>query len=358
MKKRAQLIPILLIIATSFISAADFAIGNTLNSIDFQSVFLMTIFVVVLAGTFWGASKVFSTKQVDGSRKTNKAIAAPVALALSFFAVYGANKYGLNFLGDFSPNFSLFEGIWGFIIPIVLLIAILYLVAKLKLESLLAAGIFFLAMGLTNMAFESDLVTWWGAILIGLYVLLKILSMFFKRKRDPYTGGKAPPPSPRNTNTDWKKQALKNQKEAEKQRREAEKNRERAQDEQKRAQEESEKRKEEQRRKWAYAIRQRIIRRKELLQTLESLKKTDDETTEYIKKFTGNMRAFVQRQPQESDEGFKERYKEQKLKHKLLSQAHERRKIVQGNIKTLENQIQTLEREINKLQRLYKQYFG
>ena len=97
-----------------------------------------------------------------------------------------------------------------------------------------------------------------------------------------------------------------------------------------------------QQKRWYQAISSRNKQRQRYAQELTNLTKADNENTKHIQTFTGDMRAFVPRRPNESDFDFKERYNTQKLKHKQLSQAHERRKMIKQNADTIKKQIDKL----------------
>lgn len=355
----------------NLVSAADFSLSNALDSFDPESVFLITIFILVFTFCFWGASRVFSTRDQFGNRHPNKMIAGVVSLALAFFAAYGANKYGFD-LGGIGIEFELFQGIWGILIPLILLAGIIYLLIKMKLETLLIGGIFLALLSLTGLVFEKDQLLWWGIILIIMYLVMKFIWWLMNRKKirreNGHTGGVAPPPSNRSQNN-WQRQLDRQRREAERQRAEAEKQRREAENQNQRAIDEEKKRHQAEsneklslRQKWESINRVRteqIRRLQKEYQRLDNYNK--NEIQKKINTYGPMMGggAFVKRKPTDSDADFKERYNKIKDAHKRLSQAHEERKQIVNQMNDINNRITHLDKRYReKLEWIRKKFYS
>ncbi len=177
-------------------SAADFVIGDMLETFDPQSVLLITVFIIMFTVLFFITSKFFGKKRLDGTHEPNKVIAGVISLAIAFFTMYGAYQYGFG-TDTLNLDFQLFSGLWGIIIPIILLAGLIYLIKKMKIESLLVVGLFFLIISLVpDLVFEQEVMMWWGIIIIIMYLIIKFLWWLINRKKkekDPYTGRDKPP---------------------------------------------------------------------------------------------------------------------------------------------------------------------
>jgi len=258
--KKSVILVLSVILLTNFISAASFGIGdlgNIRNTFDLETMFYLVIFLIAFVFFYYSLISVFKTLfKKDNPSKTAPAV---LALALALFTVYGFFFFDFQ-IGNYITNFDMFEGIWGILIPLAILLITILVLWKLKLKTLLALGALFILLGVTKMVYEYEMFLWAG---IGLVILYIILALIFKKKEvDPYTGNVKPPKTPPKTDPNWEKQFRKQQKIAEQQRAEAERQRRKAQDEAKRSQEEIKKRQEEEQKRQQAEYNEKLALRK------------------------------------------------------------------------------------------------
>ena len=165
MKKRLLLGILLGIIFIGFVSAqygyyGSFSISNFLDSIGPSTMILFVLFIIFFAVLH---NIVFLT-----FFKGNKSVSAIVSFCVSLLAVYGINRARWDLSGLFY-GLGIPSNVLSILIPIILLIASIYIIVKLGVSWLfLIFGIFLTLVSLfTDIIYERGI-----AIAIGLVLLL------------------------------------------------------------------------------------------------------------------------------------------------------------------------------------------
>ena len=127
-----------------------------LSNLDSSTVLLFVVFLVSFAVLFFALMRAF---------KKNQAIAGVIAGALSFLIVYGMSKMDLSIEGLFS-EIGLSEDILTILIPIVIILAVIFIIIKLAKNSLLIFGAILILIGL--LVEEKLIPIIAGGILIGI----------------------------------------------------------------------------------------------------------------------------------------------------------------------------------------------
>jgi hypothetical protein len=118
----------LMLAATGFVSAAG--LSDFLNSIDSSTIMLFAVFILAFVILYFSLSKVF---------KGNTTTSGIVSVVLALLITYGINKTGWDIQGMFY-GVGISAEILGVVLPIVLLAGVVFLIIKLKKNSLLALG--------------------------------------------------------------------------------------------------------------------------------------------------------------------------------------------------------------------------
>jgi len=127
--KKSILLVFLLFSTISFVSAQG--LGELLNNIDQSTILLFAIFILSFSLLFFALNKAF--------KKQNTAISGIISVVIAFLIVYGINKSGFNIEGSLS-DIGISPEMLGIVIPLVIIAGIIFLVIRLKENSLLAIG--------------------------------------------------------------------------------------------------------------------------------------------------------------------------------------------------------------------------
>jgi hypothetical protein len=113
-----------------FVSAQN-SLSDLLNGIDESTVLFFAIFLIVFSLLFFSLNRVF--------KKENTTVSGIISLALAFLVVYGVSKSSFD-VGDFFSGIGISGDVLGVVLPIVIIAGIIFLIIKLKKNSLLAIG--------------------------------------------------------------------------------------------------------------------------------------------------------------------------------------------------------------------------
>lgn len=158
MNKSCVIFSILILISINFVSAYNYStldFSDILNSIDPQTMFLVTIFLVSFSLLYFSLSRVFNK---------NQAIAGVLAFTISLFLVYSANQAGIDFEGTFS-DFGIDSEMAFPILSIITLALAIILWVKLGLGIMMILFGFLLVI-MSFFAYEKALLSIIGATLI------------------------------------------------------------------------------------------------------------------------------------------------------------------------------------------------
>jgi len=121
---------LILVTLINFASAQNM-LSDFLNTFDESMIILSAIFIVSFAIVFFALSKVLF--------KQNVAIAGIVAGVLAFLITYGINKTGFDFEGLFA-GIGISSNVLMTIVPLMIIIGAIFLIIKLKKDSLFIFG--------------------------------------------------------------------------------------------------------------------------------------------------------------------------------------------------------------------------
>ncbi len=150
--------------AISFVSAQE--LSDLLSSIDESTVVFFAIFLVSFAVLFFSLNKIF---------KNNKSIAGIIAVVISFLLVYWVNKSGFDAQG-LLLSIGISESVLATVLPIIILAGIVFMIIKLKGNSLLAIGGLFIV---ASFFVYAKLVL----IAIGVVLIIVRLGMMLRKKK-------------------------------------------------------------------------------------------------------------------------------------------------------------------------------
>ena len=173
MQKRVLvLVMFLMIILAGFVSAAAFSLSDALGDIQEGTLLILLVFVISFALLFLALNRAF---------KDNVPIAAVISFALSFGITYWVNKSGFD-LSGWVYDIGISSEILSILIPILAIALAIFLIAKLKRNSLFVFGGFLLA---------SSLFVYEKAIVIVLGIILILFRLFigrgkWERRRYPW----------------------------------------------------------------------------------------------------------------------------------------------------------------------------
>jgi hypothetical protein len=135
--KKVNLISLIVgLFLISFVSAADFSLGDMFDNIDSSTMILGVAFIISFALIYFALSNFFKDKATG---EPNKPIATVVALAISLLITYGINKMDLD-LQEFVFNIGIQEDLLMIILPLIVLAGIIFLFVKFKSGALLIIG--------------------------------------------------------------------------------------------------------------------------------------------------------------------------------------------------------------------------
>ncbi len=162
MKRGILLFVFLLIIAINFVSSQG-TLNELLDSIDQSTVIFLALFLISFSLLFFSLNKVF--------KKQNTAISGVISAALSFLLVYWVNKSGFDVEGSLS-DIGITSNVLYTLLPIVIVAGIVYLIIKLKRDSLLAIG--GLLILISFFVYAKTLLITGGIILIIIRIFLEV----------------------------------------------------------------------------------------------------------------------------------------------------------------------------------------
>jgi len=155
---------LLLLISTSLVKADN--LSDILSSLDESMVIYFSIFILAFILCFFALNKFF---------KDNKAFAGIIAAVLAFLIVYGINKTGFS-VGDFFIDLGVPTETLSLIVGIIVLGGVIFLIIKLKENSLFVIG---------GLLLVGSLFVYAKAILVVIGIALILLRLFiFKGKKN------------------------------------------------------------------------------------------------------------------------------------------------------------------------------
>ncbi len=168
MKKRVLLFSILLLLTTISLVSAQ-GLSDLLNNLDQSMVILFAIFLISFSLLFFSLNRVF---------RDNPSMAGIISVAISFLIIYGVNKraenMGFNIEGFFF-NIGISQEIIATILPIIIIAGMVFLIIKLKKDSLLVIGGLFILL--------SFFVINARLLLIVIGIILIAIRMFIPREK-------------------------------------------------------------------------------------------------------------------------------------------------------------------------------
>ncbi len=186
--QKKSVLPVLSILLINFVSAFShygynrFSITGFFSSINPDDMILMTLFIIIFAFINFSLGKIFR----DSYGNPNKATAGVVAFSVTSLIVYGFWRTGFDISGLFY-NIGVSEDMLFFIIPIILIMAAIFIAWKVGFAAL------FLIFGLLMLLITifTDLIYTKGTALIIGFALLLIGLWLWKRTRggSGYGGG-------------------------------------------------------------------------------------------------------------------------------------------------------------------------
>lgn len=187
--QKKSVLPVLSILLINFVSAFShygynrFSITGFFSSINPDDMILMTLFIIIFAFINFSLGKFFK----DSYGQPNKATAGVVAFAVTSLIIYGFWRTGFD-LGGLFYNVGISEDTLFFIMPIVLLVAAIFIAWKVGFAAL------FLIFGLliilitrfTDLIYEKGI-----ALIIGFVLFLIGLWLWWRKRRgvSGYGGG-------------------------------------------------------------------------------------------------------------------------------------------------------------------------
>jgi hypothetical protein len=173
--KKELLSVFILLVSVGFVSSQG--LSDILNSIDETTLILFAVFIVSFTLLFFALNRVF--------RKENTTTSGIISVVISFLIVYGLSKSGFSIQNSLY-GFGISQEVLGIVIPLIIVAGIIFLIVKLKVNSLLAIG-GLLILTLLSPFYAKTLFTVVGVILVIIWLFLKL------RKGGGGTGsGKAP----------------------------------------------------------------------------------------------------------------------------------------------------------------------
>ncbi|MCK4647391.1 hypothetical protein KAT24_00485 [Candidatus Pacearchaeota archaeon] len=155
MQKRVLvLVMFLIIMLAGFVSAASFSLSDALGSIQEGTLVVLLVFIISFALLFFALNRAF---------KNNVPIAAVISFASAFGITYWVNKSGFD-LSGWVYDIGISSEILSILIPILVLALAIFLIAKLRRDSLFVFGGFLLASSF--FVYEKTVVIVFGIILI------------------------------------------------------------------------------------------------------------------------------------------------------------------------------------------------
>jgi len=142
-----------------FINAYSVSLSDLLSQVDEQTLIIFLVFIISFTLIYFALSKFFK----DKNGYPNKGMAAVISFALSFGLTYAANKSEFDIAG-WVYNLGISREILYVLIPILAVVVVIFLIVKLKRNSLFVFGGLFLASAL--FVYEKTIMIIVGAVLI------------------------------------------------------------------------------------------------------------------------------------------------------------------------------------------------
>jgi hypothetical protein len=179
MKKSAIIIFLLIFLSASAVTAQYYgnslSLGELLSRIDSSTLILGSLFIIFFALIYFSLSKTIFSKE--------PALGGVIAFALSMLIIYGINKSDYDIEGFFY-NLGVTSDVLYSIIPILLIIAIIFMGVKFGLGVVLAVvGGGFIILSFTDWIYEKTILFIIGAIILGIGVWLTLRRSKKKRER-------------------------------------------------------------------------------------------------------------------------------------------------------------------------------
>jgi len=180
MQKRGFILGFFLFLfGINFVSAAfhygGYSLSDLLNTFDSSTVILTSIFIIAFVLIFWPLSKFF---------KENALIAGIISFAISFLIIFEINRRGYDFAGFFY-GIGISEGIFSFIIPLVLIVGLIFSGFKYGWGiTLTSIGGFLIITSFTDIIYAKGATFIIGAILLGIGIWL-----WRRGKKGGFAGG-------------------------------------------------------------------------------------------------------------------------------------------------------------------------
>jgi lysylphosphatidylglycerol synthetase-like protein (DUF2156 family) len=119
------------VLLTSVGFASATGLDDLLNSIDETMIILLAVFIVSFCLLFFSLNKVF--------KKENTTMSGIIAVVISFLIVYGVSKSGFS-IENSLYGIGISQEALGIVIPLIIVAGMIFLIVKLKKDSLLAIG--------------------------------------------------------------------------------------------------------------------------------------------------------------------------------------------------------------------------
>lgn len=145
-------------------------LSDVLNSIDESTIIIYATFIISFSLLFFSLKKVF---------KNDLVIAGIVSAILSLLIVYGVNRSGIN-IPEFFYNIGISSDILMTILPIIILLGAIFIIIKLKVNSLFVFGALLIVASL--FVYEQSALIFIGISLIAVGIFLKMAAG--KKKKD------------------------------------------------------------------------------------------------------------------------------------------------------------------------------
>ena len=145
----------LLLISFNFVSSQS--LSELLNELDQSTILLFAIFIIAFLIVFFALNKVF--------KKENTAISGIISVVLAFLITFGISRTGFDL--EYSLlSIGVSSEVLGIIIPLIIVGGIIFLIIKLRRDSLLVIGGLFLFAGILGLVYAYLVFIVIGAILI------------------------------------------------------------------------------------------------------------------------------------------------------------------------------------------------
>ena len=150
----------ILLVSISFVSAQG-SLSDLLNQVDQATLILYIVFIISFTLLFFSLNRVF---------KDNRSTSGIISAAIALLITYGVNKSGWDIQG-FVFDLGISSDVLATIVPIILIAGIIFMIIKLKKDSLLILGGLFIAASF--FVYEQTLLIAVGVIFIIIWFFAK-----------------------------------------------------------------------------------------------------------------------------------------------------------------------------------------